>query len=374
MNFAEHVGKRLLAEAGIAVPAGVVAASAGEAGRIAARLGPVAVKAQVAAGKRGKAGGVRLADDAAAAEAAAAAILGMVVGEHTVETVLVEARVAVAREFYAAVLPDPPSANPLVMFSTEGGMDIEEVAAENPGAVRRAAVDIARGFGRRDARVMLDGLGLGPAADAVAETLAKVYRLYVARDAELVEINPLALTAGGALVALDCKFVLDDAARARQPDLAADGAPEPFTPLEARGAALGLQYIELDGDVGVLCNGAGLTMATMDAIAFHGGRPANFVEIGGNAYTKAAPAVELVLANARVRSLLVNFCGAIARCDVMAAGFADAWRALAPSVPVFLSIHGTGEDEAVALVRERLGLEPFDAMDDAVKAAIAAAR
>ena len=370
MNFAEHAGKALLAAAGIAVPEGALADSPAQARAIAAGIGPAVVKAQVPAGKRGKSGGVRMAPNAAAAEAAATAILGIELDGLTVETDLVEAQADIAREFYAAVLNDPASGGPMVMFSTEGGIDIEEVSVRGPQSVRRWPVAIDRGFGACDAAAMLDEFGLG---GAVAETLVKLYRLYRERDAELVEINPLAESRDGRVIALDCKFTLDDSALPRHPDLAALGAPDPATELEARGAALGLRYIELDGPVGVLSNGAGLTMTTMDAVAFHGGRPANFLEIGGDAYTKAAPALELVLANPRVRSLIVNFCGAFARCDVMAEGVVSAWESLAPDIPAFFSIHGTGEDEAVALVRERLGLEPFDIMDDAVKAAIAAA-
>ena len=374
MNFAEHVGKRLLASAGIAVPRGGLAKTPAKAGRLAAELGPVAVKAQVPAGKRGKAGGVALAADAAAAEAAASTIIGMAIGDHTVAAVLVEAQVDVARELYAAVLDDTASRSPLVMFSTEGGVDIEEVAARSPDSVRSRAVDVGRGFPVPDALAMLEGLDLGTATADVAATLAKLFRLYWTRDAELVEINPLAVTANGGIVALDCKFVLDDGALPRQQDLAADCAPPRLTDLEALGAARGLHYIELDGDVGVLANGAGLTMATIDAVAFYGGRPANFVEIGGDAYTKATPALELVLANPKVRSLVVNFCGAFARCDVMTRGVVDAWEALNPGIPVFFSIHGTGEEEAIAVLRERLGFEPFDVMDDAVKAAVEAAK
>ncbi len=373
MNFTEHTGKRLLAEAGIAVPEGALATTPAEAGAIAARIGPVVVKAQVAAGKRGKAGGIKPADDASAAEAAAAEIIGMTIGGHRVAAVRVEARAAIARELYAAVLNDPVSRGPLVMVSTQGGIDIEAVAARNRQAIRSHAVDVTRGFDTADAAALLDGLGLDAAAGAVADVLVRLYGLYDRRDAELVEINPLAITDDGAVIALDCKFVLDDSAVPRQADLAAEGVAEPETELEARGAAQGLRYIALGGDVGVLANGAGLTMTTIDAVAFHGGRPANFLEIGGDAYTKARPALELVLANPNIKCLVVNFCGAFARCDVMTAGVVEAWQALEPTIPVFFSIHGTGENEAVAMVRDRLGLEPFDVMDDAVVAAIAAA-
>ena len=190
----------------------------------------------------------------------------------------------------------------------------------------------------------------------------------------MVEINPLVLTKDGGIIALDCKFSLEDSGAARQPETAERATPEKKTGLEKRGEENGLKYIELDGSVGVLANGAGLTMTTMDAISHYGGKPANFLEIGGEAYTKAKPALEIVLSNPNVKSLMVNFCGAFARCDVMAEGVVAAWQELKPDLPVFFSIHGTGEDEAIALVRDRLGIEPYDLMDDAVKAAIEAAQ
>ncbi len=208
---------------------------------------------------------------------------------------------------------------------------------------------------------------------AVTEVLERLYAAYRDNDAELLEINPLALTGDGRLVALDCKFTLDDSAAPRQEPLAERGTPERLTGLEAEGRALGLRFIELDGSVGVLANGAGLTMTTIDAVRHYGGEPANFLEIGGDAYVKAAPALELVLANPKVKSLLINFCGAVARTDVMTGGVLDAWDQLKPELPVFFSIHGTGDEEAIAMLRERLGLEPFELMDDAVKAAVEAA-
>ena len=394
MNFEEHAAKPLLRAAGIAIPRGRLARSADEARTAAAELGgAVVVKAQVPTGKRGKAGGIRTAGDAAAAGRAAEAILGMDVAGHRVESVLVEERAAISAEYYAAVLNDAASKGPLVMFSPEGGMDVEEVAASMPDRLRRAPVDIARGLDLESARAMLEGLDLGagglPAAKAsaaeesaaetaVAETtvagaLVALYRAYRDNDAELLEVNPLARLEDGRLVALDCKFTLDDSGVKRREALAKKGAPERLTELEARGQALGLKYIELDGDVGVLANGAGLTMTTMDVIAHHGGRPANFLEIGGEAYTKAKPALELVLDNPRVRSLVVNFCGAFARTDVMTGGVLDAWEALAPSIPIFFSVHGTGSAEARAMLRERLGVAPCETMDEAIAAAVAAA-
>lgn len=373
MNFDEHAGKAILRDAGVAVPEGRLCGTAQEARAAAEAIGPCVVKAQVPTGKRGKAGGIRPAADAAAAGAAAEAILGMNIGGHAVERVLVEAQADIERELYAAVLNDAASRSPLVLFSSEGGMDIEEIAAERPDSLRRHVVSIEEGFSLADAEALVAGAVPDAAAQDVARLLHGLYEVYRARDAELVEINPLAVLADGRALALDCKLTLDDSALYRQQEAAATGAPEPMTELERRGQELGLKYIELEGNVGVLANGAGLTMTTMDVIDHFGGRPANFLEIGGQAYTLATPALELALSNPGVKSLVINFCGAFARTDVMAEGVVEAWQTLRPKVPVFFSIHGTGEDEAVALVRERLGVEPFDRMEDAVKAAVEAA-
>ncbi|MCH7865149.1 MAG: acetate--CoA ligase family protein [Proteobacteria bacterium] len=373
MNFEEHAAKPLLEAAGIAVPEGRYVRTPEEAARAQKAIGPCVVKAQVPTGKRGKAGGIKTADTPEEARAAAEAILGMEIAGHRVEGVLIEARSEIAREFYAAVMNDPASKGPLVMFSTEGGMDIEDVADENPGAIHKAAVDIRRGFGPDDAREMLDGLDLGDAADAAAEVLAKLYAAYRDNDAELLEVNPLVLTGDGGLVALDCKFVMDDSGIKRREELAARGTPEKLTELEARGEAAGIKYIELDGDVGILANGAGLTMTTMDVVRHHGGAPANFCEIGGEAYTKAQTALELVLAKPGIESLVVNFCGAFARCEVMMEGLLNAWEELSPELPVFFSVAGTGDEEAIQMLKERLGVDPYPDMDAACRAAVEAA-
>ena len=279
----------------------------------------------------------------------------------------------IARELYAAVLNDPASKRPMLMFSATGGMDIEEIAKTDPDAMREAAVDIREGFDEDAARALVAGIDLGDAGPAVVDFLVKLYACYCANDAELLEVNPLALLADGRVVALDCKFVLDDSGVKRQPDLEGRGTPERLTDLEARGRDLGLRYIALDGSIGVLANGAGLTMTTMDVITHLGGAPANFLEIGGEAYTKAKPALELVLDNPNVKSLVVNFCGAVARTDVMTEGVIDAWRALSPDIPVFFSVHGTGAEEAIAMLEARLGVTPYATMDEAITAAIAAA-
>jgi succinyl-CoA synthetase beta subunit len=375
MNFEEHAGKSLvLAPAGITVPRGQLCRTANEAAQAVRAIGPAVIKAQVAAGKRGKAGGIKPANTPEEAERVAAAILGMRIGDYKVERLLVEEQGKIARELYAAVLNDVEARKPLVLFSTQGGMDIEEVAAQSPDAIRRQHVDLdakptAAGF-----EEMLAGLDLGDVQASVASVLSRLYGAYRERDAELIEINPLAQLADGGVVALDCKFVLDDAAAYRQEEIVKLAAPAAMTELERRAAQNGLKFIQLEGNVGVLANGAGLTMTTMDVIRHFGGKPANFLEIGGEAYTKSAVALDLVLSNPGVKSLVINFCGAFARTDVMADGVVKAWQEIKPTLPVFFSIHGTGEEEAVALVRSRLAIEPYDLMEDAIAAAVRAAQ
>ncbi|MGI9383744.1 MAG: succinate--CoA ligase subunit beta [Methyloligellaceae bacterium] len=373
MNFEAHAAKSLLAAAGIAVPESRVATGEAEAESHAAAIGPCVVKAQVPTGKRGKAGGIALAGSAEDARAEAQRILGLEIGGHPVEKVLVEAQVPIAREMYAAILNDAESKGPLLLFSPEGGMDIEEIAETHPDKLLRLPIDIRQGLDRETLLGALPAAdGLDP--DGIADLLMALYQAYRDNDAELLEINPLVLTQDGRLVALDCKFTLDDSGIKRQPELAETGTPDKLTALEARGKAAGLKYIELEGEVGVLANGAGLTMTTMDAVRHYGGQPGNFLEIGGEAYTLGKEALALVLDNPQVKSLLINFCGAFARCDVMTEGILAAWKEVKPELPVFFTIHGTGEDEAVAMVRSELGIEPFDLMDDAVQAAVEAAR
>jgi len=372
MNFEEHAAKPLLRAAGLATPKGALAASPAEAGRLAAEIGPCVLKAQVPTGKRGKAGGIKLATSAAEAQTAASAIIGMSIAGHRVEKLLVEAQVPIARELYAAVLNDPASKGPLLLFSTRGGMDIEEIAAAHPGDLVRLPIDIRTGLGVSELKAALPA-DLPCDREKLVDALLRLYAVYAGNDAELVEINPLVVTKAGELIALDCKLTIDDSALPRREALAETGTREQLTELETRAGLLDLKFIELDGSVGVLANGAGLTMTTMDAVRHFGGSPANFMEIGGESYTKATPALELVLSNPRVKCLLVNFCGAFARTDVMVDGVIKAWLELKPGIPIFFTIHGTGEDEAIAMVKERLGITPFDLMDDAVKAAVTAA-
>ena len=373
MNIPEHAAKALLEEAGIPVPAGIVADAPERAARAAAGLGPVMVKAQVPVGGRGKSGAVKPARSPTEARAIAAELLGTRLGRHRVTEVLVEERVDVARELYAAVLNHPAGPARRVVFGERGGVDIEETARTHPGSIRTLDIDPRTELSPEAARRLVTSAGVATAAPAVADALGRMDRLYTDSDAQLLEINPLAVTAGGDVVALDCKLVLDSAAAARQPSLAAAAAPEPLTDLERAARELGLQFVALDGEVGVLANGAGLTMTTMDAIVHLGGRPANFLEIGGDAYTRARPALEIVLAQQGLRSLVVNFCGAFARTDVMVDGLTGAWAEVQPDVPAFFTIDGTGAAAARRILRERLGLEPYPTMDEAIAAAIRAA-
>lgn len=367
MNVPEHIAKSLLRDAGIVTPQGEVARDPLAAAEAARKLGGrVAIKAQIPAGKRGKSGGIAFAATPDEAKDKAAALLGNEVAGHRVDAVLVESAADIQSELYAAMLNDGSSRGPLLLFSRDGGIEIED----QTDTIVRRSLDIRAGLDAATAREIAGD-------DALADILQKMYERFMALDCELLEINPLARERSGQYVALDCKMTIDDSSRPRQKELFArvEAATGPLgTAMEQRARDAGLYFIELDGEVGVLANGAGLTMTTLDAVHLHGGKPANFLEIGGEAYTKATVALEIVLSNPRVRSVLVNFCGAFARTDVMAEGVVQAYETLRPSVPFFFSIHGTGEERAIEIVRERLGIEPFDVMDDAVKAAIAAAR
>ena len=342
MNFDEQTAKELLEARGIRIPRGRVATTAEEAAAVASELGaPVVIKLLLPTGRRGKAGLIRFAEDARAASAEAAELLARA---DRLRRLRVEERIPIERELYAGIVTDRSAKAPMMLFSPEGGVDVE--TAQH---VTKRPIDIRRGVSASTLEAFPENVR------AVLETLYEAYR---ALDADLLEINPLAVTTAGDLVALDAKLVVDDSALARHAELPLP--PADSTALEKKAREAGLYYIELDGDVGVLTNGAGLTMATLDAVCFHGGRPANFMKIGGDAYRKAHEALEIVLGNPRLGSLLVNLCGAYARTDVMIDGFLTGWQTLAPSVPVVFSIHGTGEARAIELVKKTLGLEPFE--------------
>ncbi len=373
MNFEEHAAKPILGSVGIRVPKSELAFSPDEVIAAAMAIGPCVIKAQVPVGGRGKAGGIQIANTTEEAKLHAQKILGMTIGGYRVDKILVEAKTDIIAELYAGILNDPETKGPIILFSTEGGMDIEEIAENMPYKLGRYPIDIRHGITKEAASRFLDEFGLDDCQGPVAETLVRLFEAYIKNDAELLEINPLAITDTGDVVALDCKFVMDDSAVKRQPDLAAQGAPDKLTELEMVGESHRIKYIELDGNVVVLANGAGLTMTTMDVVRHYGGRPANFCEIGGEAYTKGKAALEMVLGKPGIKSLVVNFCGAFARCDVMMAGLLEAWEEIQPDIPVYFSIAGTGDDEAITMLKERLGIDPLPNMDEACKAAVNAA-
>ncbi|MEM7274974.1 MAG: ATP-grasp domain-containing protein [Actinomycetota bacterium] len=354
MKLTEQQAKGLLSARGIPIPPGELITAATDAGPAAERLGGrVAVKAQVRSGGRGKAGGVVVVDDPHDAVDAAERLLGSTLNDEIVSELLIEQAVDIAAETYLSVMVDPSAGRPLLMTSDQGGVEIEAMTE----AISRQLI--------------------GPDGyDGDDPLVAALVDAFVDLDALLVEINPLAVTTAGERIALDAKIELDDSAAYRlDPAIAAQlgsGGEPAGTERERAAAALGLRLIELGGDIAVLANGAGLTMATMDAIVHLGGRPANFLEIGGDAYTKATPALELVLAQPGVRSLLVNFCGAFARCDVMTEGVIAALETLQPDLPIAFRISGTGQDEAEAMVRA-FGHEPHRSMAAAVRAAVDAA-
>ena len=371
MNFEEYAGKALLRKAGIDTPHGAVADNVEDAAAIAKDIGPCVIKAQVPAGKRGKAGGIQLADTAEQAAAHAKNILQMQIAGYDVDKVLIEEQGQIDQEYYAAIMNDPASKGPILLFSAAGGMDIEEIAENHPDQLRRQMIDIETGLNHEQALKAIDGLEFKADPTRVATVLTRLYQAYSDNDAELMEINPLVLLNDGSVIALDCKFVLEDSSIARQQELAENGTPDKLTELELAAKAIDLKLVELDGDIGVIANGAGLTMTTMDVVSHYGGEPANFLEIGGEAYTKATDALNLLLQKPGLKSLVVNFCGAFARTDVMTDGIITAWEQLKPDIPVFFSIHGTGSKQAKQMLEQRLNMQAYPQMDDAIKAAIA---
>jgi succinyl-CoA synthetase beta subunit len=361
MNLHEYQSKRIFAEYGVPVPAGKVASSEAEAVAAAGELpGPVwVVKAQVHAGGRGKAGGVKLCRSAQEVGKAAAAMLGQrLVTPQTgaaglpVHEVYVESGSAIARELYLSVLLDRERSRIAFIASAAGGMNIEEVAAKEPEKILRIDVDPAAGLQGYQCRRLAFGLGLEAGLIAEFERIARaLYRLYLERDLSLVEINPLIVTKEGGLVALDAKINVDANALFRQPALAALRDPSQEDEMERQAAEHELNYVSLDGNIACMVNGAGLAMATMDLIKLHGGDPANFLDVGGTATAeRVTAAFRLILSNARARAILVNIFGGIVRCDVIADGIIQAVKNAGVKLPVVVRLEGTNADKARALL------------------------
>jgi succinyl-CoA synthetase beta subunit len=378
MDLLEHEGKRVLAAAGVPVTSGTVATTVDEVVAAADAHGyPAVVKAQVRIGGRGKAGGIKVVADAASAAAAARAILGMDIRGHTVEVVLVEPACDIAAEYYASFTFDRSARLHLGLLSSQGGVDIEEVAARDPAAVARLHVDPIDGLGEEGVRDLVARAGLeGVAADGVAALLPTLFAAYVAADADLVEINPLVLTGGGQVVALDAKVTLDDNAAFRHPEWEEWRASEDLDPRERRAREKGLNYVGLDGTVGIIGNGAGLVMATLDVVSQVGGTPANFLDVGGGASAAVmAAALDVVAGDENVGAILVNIFGGITRGDEVARGILQAVAETDISSPIVIRLDGTNAEEGRAILADHLSdrLRSQPTMLDAARLAVALA-
>ena len=355
MKLHEYQSKQLFARYRIPIPQGEVASTPEEAKTIAAKLGkPVVVKAQVLVGGRGKAGGIRLAQNPEEAERVASQILSMEIKGIPVRKVLVDEALDIAKELYLGVVIDRTQGKPVMMASSEGGVDIEEVARRSPEKILKATIDPFLGLRPYQARELALGIGLDKSLlNAFSSIAAGLYQCFAENDASLAEINPLVLTSDGRLLAADAKVVIDDNALFRHPDLAAMRDPEEDTPSEREARAHGISYVQLDGEIGCMVNGAGLAMATMDVIKLYGGNPANFLDIGGGARAEqVAAGLRIILSDPKVKAVLINIFGGITRCDEVARGILEAMKAVEVKVPLVVRLVGTNEEEGRRLLAE----------------------
>ncbi|HEX6399120.1 MAG TPA: ADP-forming succinate--CoA ligase subunit beta [Actinomycetota bacterium] len=346
MDLYEHMGKDLFRAHGIPTPRGIVATTPEEAADATRELGGRSVvKVQVQVGGRGKGGGVALCDTPEAAADAAGRMLGTSFKGSPVLRVLVEELLPIEQEFYTSILLDRSAGDYLAMMTAEGGVDIEDLARTRPEALRRVRIDPILGLRSYHARELVGVLPL-EARDGAAEVLRAMYDLLVERDATLVEVNPLVLLEDGRVVALDAKVTIDDNALWRQPDLEALRSAFPIDEVEARAKGQGLQYVKLDGDVGIIGNGAGLVMSTLDVVAQAGGKAANFLDVGGGASAdQMATSLEVVLSDPAVKAVLVNIFGGITRCDLVAQGILGALERVEARVPIVVRLDGTNAEE-----------------------------
>ena len=355
MDLLEYQGKQLFARHGIPVPDGRPARTVDEAVAAAKEVGfPCAIKAQVKIGGRGKAGGIKIAQNEEEAREHAGAILGMDIRGFTVHEVWIEAASQIESEYYASIIFDRGAKAPLIMLSTKGGMDIEAVAEESPEAIATLHVDPLLGFqdfhGRKLAfEAQVDADLVRP----VGAFLHKLYGTFVAEEATLVEVNPLIVTPERDVKALDAKVTLDDSALFRHPDNAELRDPSAEDPQEQMAKERGLTYVKLDGDIGILGNGAGLVMSTLDVVAQYGGQPANFLDAGGGSKAEAiTSAVEVILSNEKVKAVLFNIFGGITRCDEVARGLVEAFHQINPQVPFVVRLDGTNDEEGRRILAE----------------------
>jgi succinyl-CoA synthetase beta subunit len=378
MDLLEYQGKQLFARHGLAVSAGKPVTTVEDAVLAAAEVGyPVVVKAQVLIGGRGKAGGVKLADDEAQVREHATNILGMDIRGHIVRTLWIEHASDIASEYYASVLLDRSAKQPLVIFSVEGGVEIEQVAEESPEKLIRHHVDALEGLSREEAvQIATEGQADADVIGGVADALTALYEVWVQEDATLAEINPLIVTPEREVKALDAKVSLDGNALYRHPENASLSDSENEDPIERRAKEQGVQYVKLDGDIGILGNGAGLVMSTLDVVAQAGGAPANFLDAGGGSDAeKIKQAVELILANDAVKAVLFNIFGGITRCDEVARGLIAAFAEINPSVPFVVRVDGTNDTEGRALLEEAAlpNVHPARTMNEAAEKVVALA-
>ena len=355
MDLYEYQGKQLFARFGIPVSDGVVATTPDEARKAAEQLGgPVVVKAQVLVGGRGKAGGIQLAATPDEAEAKAGQVLGLDIRGHVVRRLWIERASDIAREYYFSITFDRGAKKPLLMLTTQGGVDIEQVAADTPDKLARLHLDPLTGFLPFHARRLCFAAGI-PAEETqqVSQIMEKAYRAFVETDAMLVEINPLIVTPDGELRALDSKYTVDDNALFRHPDIAEMRDLEALPPEERMARERGVTYVKLDGFVGIIGNGAGLVMSTLDVVAGAGGKPANFLDVGGGAQAdEIVTAMEVLLSDPDVRAVLFNVFGGITRCDEVARGILAALERLDVKVPMVVRLDGTNDVEGRRLLAD----------------------
>jgi succinyl-CoA synthetase beta subunit len=376
VDLYEHQGKELFARFGIPVSDGRIATTPAEARAAAEEIGgQVVVKAQVLTGGRGKAGGIKLATDPDEAEQNAEQILGLDINGHVVRKLWIERASDIAKEYYLSVTFDRGEKKPLFMLTTEGGIEIEEVAAKTPEALARLHVSPLEGFQPYQARRLIYGAGIDDPDEQkqVAAIVEKLYRCFVETDALLCEINPLIVTPDGEVRALDSKFTADDNALYRHPDIAEMRDPGAYPPEERAAREKGVTYVKLDGDVGILGNGAGLVMSTLDVIALVGGRPANFCDLGGGGDAEGVvDALEVITADPQVRSILFNIFAGITRCDEVARGILQALSRITIEHPIVVRFDGTNAEEGREILAEaapsNLTVEPT--MLDAARRAV----
>jgi succinyl-CoA synthetase beta subunit len=384
MKIHEFQAKQILSQYGVAIPRGEVAETAAKAGEIAQELGgPVVLKAQIHAGGRGKGGGIKVAKSPEEAQCLAAKMLGMILITHQtgpqgklVKRLLVEEALGVAKELYLGIVIDRARECPVVMASTEGGMEVEKVAAEHPELIFKEWIDPAAGLAGFQARRLAFKLGLtGETFKQAVKFLASLYKAFQSSDASLAEINPLIITDKGNVLALDAKMNFDDNAVPRHPDIQALRDLDEEEPLEVEASKYSLNYIKLDGNVGCLVNGAGLAMATMDIIKYSGGMPANFLDVGGGVTEEAVTnAFKILVADKNVKAALVNIFGGIVRCDMIASGIVKAAKELGTKIPIVVRLEGTNVELGKKILKESgLAFTPAASMKEAAEKVVALA-